>query len=45
MYIKCIVRVPTKINAKTRELLKELAAANGEDAAPRPIPLSDLKQQ
>jgi molecular chaperone DnaJ len=44
MYIKLIVRVPTKVNAKARELLKELAAVNGEEPSPRPIPLSELKQ-
>ena len=44
MYIKIIVRVPTKLNARARELLKELAAAGGEEAKPRPVPLSELKQ-
>jgi molecular chaperone DnaJ len=31
MYIKVIVRVPTKLNARARELLKELAAAGAEE--------------
>jgi molecular chaperone DnaJ len=44
MYIKIVVRVPTKITPKAKELLKELASVNGEDASPRPIPLSELKQ-
>ena len=44
MYIKIVVRVPTKLNAKARELLKELAASNGEESNPQPIPLSELKQ-
>jgi molecular chaperone DnaJ len=44
LYIKLMVRVPTKVNAKARELLKELASVNGDDHAPKPIPLSELKQ-
>jgi molecular chaperone DnaJ len=44
LYIKLVVRVPTKLNAKARELLKELAASNGEETSPKPIPLSELKQ-
>ncbi len=44
MYVKIIVRVPTKLSAKSKELLKELSVASGEDMNPRPIPLSELKQ-
>jgi molecular chaperone DnaJ len=44
MYIKIVVRVPTKISAKARDLLKELATVSGEEKSPRPIPLSELKQ-
>jgi len=44
MYIKIVVRVPTKISPKAKELLKELAAVSGEEKSPRPIPLSELKQ-
>jgi molecular chaperone DnaJ len=44
MYVKIVVRTPTKLNARARELLKELAASNGEESNPRPIPLSELKQ-
>ena len=43
MYIKIVVRVPTKISPKARELLKELATVSGEEKSPRPIPLSELK--
>ncbi len=43
MYIKIVVRVPTKITPKAKELLKELASVSGEDTSPRPIPLSELK--
>jgi DnaJ-class molecular chaperone len=44
MYIKIVVRIPTKLNARARELLKELASSNGEESSPRPIPLSELKK-
>ena len=44
LYVKIVVRVPTKLSPKARELLKELASSNGEEAAPKPIPLSELKQ-
>jgi molecular chaperone DnaJ len=44
LYIKIVVRVPTKLSAKARELLKELASSNGDDTSPKPIPLSELKQ-
>jgi molecular chaperone DnaJ len=44
MYIKIVVRVPTKISPKARELLKELATVSGEEKSPRPIPLSELKK-
>jgi len=44
MYVKIVVRVPTKITPKAKELLKELASVSGEDTSPRPIPLSELKQ-
>jgi len=45
LYVKLMVKVPTKLNARARELLKELAASNGEESSPKPIPLSELKQQ
>ena len=44
MYVKVVVRIPTKLSAKSRELLKERAASSGEEGSPRPIPLSELKQ-
>ena len=44
MYIKIVVRIPTKLSAKARELLKELASANGEESNPHPIPLAELKK-
>ncbi len=44
LYIKLIVKVPTKVSARAKELLKELASVNGEEKNPKPIPLSELKQ-
>jgi molecular chaperone DnaJ len=44
LYIKIVVRVPTKISPKAKELLKELASVSGDEKNPRPIPLSELKQ-
>jgi molecular chaperone DnaJ len=44
MYIKVMVRVPTKISPKAKELLKELSAVSGEEHNPKPIPLTELKQ-
>ncbi len=44
LYIKVLVRIPTKLNARAKELLKELASTNGEDKSPKPVPLSELKQ-
>jgi molecular chaperone DnaJ len=44
MYVRVVVRIPTKLSAKAKELLRELASSNGEEANPKPIPLSELKQ-
>jgi molecular chaperone DnaJ len=44
LYIRIVVRVPTKINARGKELLREFAEAVGEVNSPAPIPLSELKQ-
>jgi molecular chaperone DnaJ len=43
LYIKLMVRVPTKISSRERSLLEELAAVSGEDASPSPVRLSDLE--
>jgi molecular chaperone DnaJ len=43
MYIKLVVRVPTKVSARAKELLRELANVSGEEKNPKPIPLSELK--
>jgi molecular chaperone DnaJ len=44
LYVRLVVRVPTKLSGKAKELLKELASVSGEEKSPKPIPLSDLKQ-
>jgi molecular chaperone DnaJ len=43
LYIKLVVRVPTKLSGKAKELLKEYASVSGEEKSPRPIRLSELK--
>ncbi len=43
LYLKVVVRVPERLSRRGRELLEELRAVEGEDAAPRPIRLQDLK--
>ncbi|MFP4153449.1 MAG: molecular chaperone DnaJ [Alkalispirochaeta sp.] len=42
MYIKLQVTVPKHISGKAKSILKELAALEGENAAPDPIPLKEL---
>jgi molecular chaperone DnaJ len=44
LYIRVFVRVPQKINARGKELLREFAEVAGEEKSPSPIPLSELKQ-
>ncbi len=44
MYIKLIVKVPTKLSARAKELLKEFSSVSGEEKNPKPIPLSELKE-
>jgi molecular chaperone DnaJ len=44
LYIKIVVRIPTKLSPKARELLKEFASSHGEESKPRPIPLAELKK-
>jgi molecular chaperone DnaJ len=45
LYIKLMVQVPAKLSRRGRELLEELARVEGENNAPKPIPLSDLSEQ
>lgn len=44
LYIKIIVRVPTKLSSKSKALLEEVAKLEGEEAAPEPIELSELHE-
>lgn len=43
LYIKLLVRVPTKISSRARSLFEELAAVSDEDSSPSPVRLSDLE--
>jgi molecular chaperone DnaJ len=44
-YIKLVIRIPAKLSKRGRELMEELSKVEGEEAAPKPIPLSDLSEQ
>ncbi len=43
MYIRILVTVPQRLSAREKSLLKELAALEGENTTPQPVPLSDLR--
>jgi len=43
MYLRILVKIPQKLSTKSKTLLKELAEAEGENASPKPVPLSDLR--
>jgi molecular chaperone DnaJ len=43
LYIKILVEVPKKISVRGKQLLKELADLEGENASPQPVPLSSLR--
>ena len=42
LYIKLLVQIPEKLSRRGRELMEELSRAEGENNAPKPIPLSEL---
>lgn len=42
LYIKIQVNVPSKLSGKAKDLLKEIAAIEGENSRPDPIPLKEL---
>jgi len=42
LYIKLMVQIPAKLSKRGRELMEELSRVEGENSAPKPIPLSDL---
>jgi molecular chaperone DnaJ len=45
LYIKFMVQVPAKLSRRGRELLEELSRVEGENAAPRLVPLAELAEQ
>jgi molecular chaperone DnaJ len=44
LYIKIIVRVPSKLSSKSKSLLEEVARLEGEESSPSPIELSELHE-
>lgn len=42
LYIKVIIKIPAKLSKRGKELLEELSKTEGEEEAPKPIPLSEL---
>ena len=42
LYIKLMIQIPAKLSKRGRELMEELSRAEGENSAPKPIPLSEL---
>jgi molecular chaperone DnaJ len=45
LYIKLLIQIPAKLSKRGRELLEELSKAEGENEAPKPIPLSEIAGQ
>ena len=45
LYIKVILRIPTKLSKRGKELLEDLAKVEGEESSPKPIPLTELASQ
>ena len=43
LYIKLLVKVPTKISNKAKNLYEEIAKIEGENNSPSPTPLSELE--
>lgn len=43
MYIRILVTVPDRLSSRQKSLLKELAELEGDNTAPKPVPLSDLR--
>jgi molecular chaperone DnaJ len=44
LYIKLMVQIPAKLSKRGRELLEELSKTEGENDAPKPIPLSEFAE-
>lgn len=43
MYLRILVTIPQRLSSKAKTLLKEFASVEGENANPKPVPLSDLR--
>ncbi|MDL2230047.1 molecular chaperone DnaJ [Treponema sp. OttesenSCG-928-L16] len=43
LYIKLMIQVPTKLSKRGKELMEELSRVEGENDAPNPIPLSEMR--
>lgn len=43
LYLKILVQVPQKLSKRGRELLEQLRVSEGDEAAPQPVKLSELK--
>ena len=43
LYLKIVVQVPTKLSARAKALLTEVSKLEGENTAPKPIPLAELQ--
>ncbi len=43
LYIKVIVQVPSRLSAKARSLMEEVARIEGENDSPNLLPLSELR--
>ena len=43
MYIKMLVKIPSKLSLKAKDLLNEFSKIQGEETSPKPVRLSDLK--
>jgi molecular chaperone DnaJ len=37
-----MVQIPAKLSRRGKELMEELAKTEGEDNAPKPVPLSEI---
>ena len=44
LYIKLMVQIPVKLSKRGKELMEELSRVEGENSAPKPIPLSELSE-
>lgn len=42
MYIRVLVKIPTKLSSREKELLNNLAEIQGEETSPDPVPLREL---